>query len=81
MHIRGFAILSWTALGSAAYIKREPQETKPSAPFNPTQVAHIMEQLAPNIKAVSTTAKPQLRSDAARKILRFGPHYIPASKV
>jgi hypothetical protein len=73
--------LVWAGLGSAAYLKRDPQGSTLPALDNINKVAQIMEQVAPNIKPVTVEAKPQLRPDAKRKILRFGPHTIPASKV
>jgi hypothetical protein len=81
MTFKLFAALSWAILSSATYIEREPQQSQPSAPFNLSKVMHAVEQVAPNIRAIATTAEPQLRSDAKRKILRFGPHMIPASNV
>lgn len=40
-----------------------------------------MDTVAPNIKPVAVEEKPQIRADAIRKKLLFGPHVIPAAKV
>jgi hypothetical protein len=73
--------LSYVVLSSATLIRREPQERKPPVENYTGQILHVLEQVAPNIKSVATSANPQIRPDAKRKILRFGPHNIPPSKV
>jgi hypothetical protein len=80
MKIEICAALGWAALGSAASLRRSPQGTPSSLEAQMQQARSYMEQVAPNIKAVATEANPKMRSDSKRKILRFGPHIIPASK-
>jgi hypothetical protein len=69
------------ALGSAAILKRSPQGNPSSYDAKMQEAARFMEKVAPNIKGVAIEAKPKMRSDSKRKVLRFGPHIIPASKV
>ena len=80
MKIEIYIALSWATLGSAASLKRSPQGTPFSFEAQMQQARGFIQQVAPNIKAVTTEANPKMRSDSKRKILRFGPHIIPASK-
>jgi hypothetical protein len=77
--------LGWAFLGSAAILKREPQAGQLPFGFDIeaqfTRSTKMMAEIAPNIKPTITMAKPQIRPNAIRKIMRFGPHQIPASKV
>jgi hypothetical protein len=81
MKIEICAALGWASLSSAAVLKRSPQGPPSPLEAQMQQARHFMEQVAPNIKAITSEAKPKMRTDSKRKVLRFGPHIIPASKV
>jgi hypothetical protein len=72
-------ILGLAALGSAAAAKDPPGGTRPAT--TAAQAKQFMDIVAPKIRPISVDAKPQIRKDAVRKKLLFGPHVIPAAKV
>jgi hypothetical protein len=80
MKIQAFSTLGCAVLGSAAFVKRDSPGGKPLTPSVIDQGRLFMEQVAPNIKPIAVDAKPQLRPDAIRKKLLFGPYILPASK-
>jgi hypothetical protein len=75
MKIQRLVTLCWIALSSALYTKRDLPNDKQ---FD--QAIKVLERVAPNVKPIAITLKPQLRPNAIRKQLRFGPNIIPASK-
>jgi hypothetical protein len=84
MRFHFFSVLFWAALGESTYLKRDPQSgngTPASVIAGLAQAQKFMQEVAPNIKAAVVDAKPQIRPNASRKLLRFGPHTIPGSKV
>jgi len=71
--------LSLATVAVSASIK---QGTKPPDWPQLSKMFDILEKVAPNVKPAKVlNAMPQLRSNATRKLVRFGPYTLPAGKV
>src|ERR1700753_3768112 len=72
-------ILGLAAIADSASIRHE---TQPPTWPQLSQMFDVLEKVAPNIKpAMILEAVPQLRSNATRKLILFGPYNLPAGKV
>jgi hypothetical protein len=81
MKLLALTILGGAVLGSAVFIAKDPPGGKLPASSAAEQGKLFMNTVAPNTRPVAVEAKPQIRKDAVRKKLMFGPHIIPAAKV